>query len=160
MPERIRIEALSLTIGGGVDAEVLGVADREARAFAVNQFRPRERLVEMTIPDLGSPNAGPAGGGAIVNEDASTGSGMKHQIQGALFRLGCGGPADTSPLARTARCTVFMIAGNDLYQHFRLLNDLAGDRCLVPEIRPVHEFVRQGGTHQAGFLGCQRGERA
>ena len=125
----------------------------------MNQFRLAERLVEMTIPDFGSPSAGPAGE-AIVNEDPPAGSGMKHQIQGALYRLGCGGLADTSPLARTAPFTDFVIAGDDRYQHFRLLKDLTGDRCHVPEIGPVHEFVRQGGTHQAEFLGCQPGERA
>ena len=137
MAEPTRIEALSLTVGGGGAAELVALAGREANAFAVCQFRLRERIVEVTIPDLDSPSAEPAGT-AIITQDAPTSSGMERQIQGALCRLGCAGSADMSLRVRTVLVAEFVIAGDDRCQRFWLLKGRTRDRCRLPETGLVH----------------------
>lgn len=82
---------------------------------------------------------------------------MKHQIHGALYRLGCGGSADTNALVRTVLLTDSMITGEHRYQHVRLPKDLSRNRCHAPEIGLVHDFARQDGTTKPNCSASNRG---
>ncbi len=160
MPESTRREALILIAAGGVAAQALDAADYEPKAFAADQFRLLEQLVDTIVPDSDTPGARKAGVAATIDEDAAADSELKRQVQGALFRLGSDGFADMSPPARTALLTDYMIAGDKRRQHFQLIKELTVDRYYATEIGLVQELGYQGNAYLAEFPGCQHEEHA
>ena len=144
MPESTRREALISIAACGVAAQALDAADDEPEAFAANQFRLLEQLVDMIIPD----------------SDAAADPGLKRQAQGALFRLSSDGFADMGLPARTAVLTDYMIEGGQRRQHFQLIKGLTVDRYYATEIGLVQELGYQGNTYLAEFPGCEHEEHA
>ena len=147
LPESTRRGALLLIAAGGVAAQALDAADHEPQAFAADQFRLLERLVDIIVPDSDAPGAQKAGVAAMIDEDAAD-SRLKRHVQGALARLSSDGFAD------------YTIAGDEPRQHFQLIKDLTVDRYYATEIGPVHELGYQGNTYLAEFPGRQHEEHA
>ncbi len=160
MPESTRREALVLIVAGGVAAQTLDAAEHEPKAFAADQFRLLEQLVDTIIPDSDTPGARKAGVAAMIDEDAAADSGLKRQVQGALSRLGPDGFAGMNPPARAALLTDYMTAGDERRQHFRIIKDLTVDRYYATEIGLVQELGYQGNAYLAEFPGCQHEEHA
>ena len=68
LPESTRREALISIAFVGVAAQALDAADHGLQAFAADQFRLLEQLVDMIIPDSDAPGARKAGVAAMIDE--------------------------------------------------------------------------------------------
>ncbi len=149
MPESTRREVLISIAARGVAAQAFGATDYGLKAFAADQFRLLEQLVDMIVPDSDTPGARKGGVAAMIEKDAAADSGLKRQVQGALSRQSSDGFADTSPPARTALLTDYMIAGDERRHHFQLIKDLTVDGYFATEIGLLQEFGYQGNTYLA-----------